>query len=100
MVAVRLFDYRRKFRNCEVLIGGDLDYVNVLELILPNCLPSPVYSLDEQELLLQDGIGKGRVEILNIFTWRDQLASGGQYSRPGDAAGVDGVTQFGITVNP
>ena len=38
--------------------------------------------------LLQDGIGKGGIKILNICPLRDQLASGGQHSGPGDA-GID-----------
>ena len=96
---MRLFDHRRKFRNCEIFIGRDLDQVYVLERIPPNCLPCPVCSLNEQEFLLQDGIGKSGIEILNIFTACDQLASGGQNSRAGDAAGIDRVTQFRVSVN-
>jgi hypothetical protein len=39
VLAVRLFNNLRKFRNREIFIGRNLDHVDVLELILPDCLP-------------------------------------------------------------
>src|SRR5262249_59270470 len=46
MVAMRLFDGRGKLRNCEVLIGRNLDDVYVMKHILPDRFPSSVYSVD------------------------------------------------------
>ena len=61
-----LFDYRCKFRNCEILIGRDLDHVHVLKLVLPDCLPRTVRSVNEQELLLENRLGKSGIEVLNV----------------------------------
>src|SRR5207244_8781641 len=46
-----------------------------------------------------DRVGKGGIEVLNIFTARDELASRSQNPWAGDAAGFDRVTQFSITIN-
>ena len=60
VLAVRLFDYRPKFRDREILIRRNLDEIDVLELVLPDCLPCTVCSVDQQEFLLQDSVGKSR----------------------------------------
>ena len=99
VVAVRFFDHRRKLRDGKVLVCRNLDDIHVLEDILPDCLASRVGPINQQELLLQDRLGKGRIEVLNVFAARNELACGGQDSRTRDTACIDGVTQFGIAVN-
>ena len=96
---MRLLYRRSKFRNCEVLIGCNLDNVDVVNHILSDCLPRLVGSVDEQKFLIQNRVGNGRIETPNVPTARNEFASGSKDSRAGDAACVDGVAQFGIAIN-
>src|SRR5579864_6957252 len=66
VLTMRFFHYRRKFGHGEIHIGCDLDYVNVLKLVLPDRLPRPVYAVNEQEFLLQDRVGKSGIQIFEV----------------------------------
>src|SRR5215469_390547 len=43
VLTMRLFDDRRQFSDCKILVCCDLDYIDVLKLIPPDCLPCAVY---------------------------------------------------------
>src|SRR5215472_1841989 len=66
VLTVRLFDNRRQLSERQIFIRCDLDYIDVLKLIPPDCLPCAVCPVDQQELLFEDGIGKGGIETLNV----------------------------------
>src|SRR5262249_40571315 len=101
MVAVRFLDCRRQFTAAKVLLVCNFDDIDVMEHILPDRLPCAIRTLNEQELLLKDGISERGIEVLNIsFTSRHQLAAGSEDPGTGEAACVDGVAQFSIPVNP
>ena len=53
MLPVCLFDYRCKFRHCEIFIRRNLDHVNILKCILANCFPRSVCPVNQQEFLLR-----------------------------------------------
>ena len=46
VLAVRFFNNRPKFRNREIFISRNLDHVDVLELVLPDCLTRAVCSVN------------------------------------------------------
>src|SRR5215469_12603713 len=95
-----LLDNRRQFSDREIRVRCDLDHIHTLKLIVPNCLPCGVCPVNQQELLLNDGIREGGIETLNVRSARDEFAPGSHDPRARDASRVDGVAQFGIAINP
>jgi hypothetical protein len=57
VLAVRLFNDRRELRQRNVLSGRDFDDVNIPKHILSNGLSCLVWSIHQQEFLLEDGVG-------------------------------------------
>jgi len=100
MVPVRLFDYSSKLWDCKVLVRRDLDHVNILEDVLPDVSSCAIRAIDEQEFLLENGIGERGVEVLEIIASRDQFAAGGKNARTGNLTCIDRVAQFGIAIDP
>src|SRR5215469_8697660 len=100
MVAMCLFDGRGKLRNCEVLIGRDLDDVYVMKHILPDCLSRPVDAVNQQEFLLKYCVGQCRIQALKVVTASNQFSSRSQHPRTRDAPRVDSVAQLSVTVDP
>src|SRR4029077_20462136 len=99
VLTVSFVNDRLKLRNGQVLVGRYLDHVDVLEFVLPDCVAGAVNSIDRQEFLLQDRGGESRIQILKVFTLRDQLSSRGQDSGAGDTVCIDRVTEFRVAVN-
>ncbi len=99
MLSMRLFNNGRKFRNREIFIGRNFDHVDVLKLVLSDCLPCLIYSVDQQEFLLENGVGKRRIQILNIVTSRDEFASRSENPRARNTAGINRIAQFGVSVD-
>src|SRR5262252_6524925 len=75
MRPMRLFNNRSQLSDCQIFVRCHLDYIDVLKLIPPHCLPRAVRPFNQEELLLKDGIGKGRIEILKVRTACDEFAS-------------------------
>ncbi len=75
VLTVSFVNDRLKLRDGQVLVGRYLDHVDVLEFVLPDCLAGAVYSIDQQEFLLQDRGGEAGFRFLKVFTLRDQLTS-------------------------
>src|SRR5262249_13869145 len=63
------------------------------------CLLRSVCAVKQQEFLLEDGVGHGRIKIVEVRTWCDQFPPGRQDSWARDAACVDRVTQLRVAVN-
>src|SRR5207237_6041422 len=68
VLAVRFFNNRPKFRNREIFISRNLDHVDVLELVLPDCLTRAVRSVNYYDLLLTDRGGQTGLRVLNVVT--------------------------------
>ena len=94
-----LLDNRYQFRDRDVPVDTDLDEIYVIEDVLQHCLPRPVRAVYQQEFLLYDRMRKSGVEVLNVVTQRDELASRRQDPWPGHAAGIDGVAQHSVAID-
>src|SRR5438046_10070881 len=99
VLAVRFFDDCCKFGNGKILIRRDLDHINVLERVSPHRLPRLVCPVDQQEFLLEDGVTKIGIQILDVRTSGDEFASRSQDPGAGDTAAIDPVAQFGVPIN-
>ena len=67
VLTVRFINHRRKLTDCDILFNRDLDYIDILERILANCLPRPVCpSVEQQKFLLEDVVGQGGIEVVNV----------------------------------
>jgi hypothetical protein len=66
VLAVSFFDDCRHFRHGHVVLDGNLDEVDVIEDVVFHCLPRSVGAVYLKKFLLQDRLGKRRIEILNI----------------------------------
>src|SRR5262245_37823150 len=76
VLAVYLFNDCRKFRDCQILIRGDLDHIDILERVPPHGLPGLVCPVYQQKFLLQDRVGESRIKVPSVSTSYDQFASG------------------------
>src|SRR5712692_428939 len=91
VLPVSLFDDRRHFRHGEVVFDRHLDKVDIVEDILTHGLPRCVRAFYPKKFLLHDRLGDSGIETLQISTRANELTTRAQYSRAGDAAGLDRV---------
>jgi hypothetical protein len=75
VLTMGLFDDRREFRDCKIFVGRNLNHIYFLKRILPDRLPRAFWPVDQQELLMNDGIGESGIETLDVRAAQDQLAS-------------------------
>src|SRR5437762_389356 len=80
-------------------VDRDLDHIDVLKRVPPHRLPRLICPVDQQKFLLEDSVSKSGIQILDVRASGDEFASGSQNPGAGNAAGIDRVTQFGVSVD-
>ena len=99
MMAVGLLDDGRRLGRRDVVFERDLDQVGMVEKVGADRAPGVVGTVDGQEFLVEDRLGKRRVEALQIVAAHDQLATRCQDSRPGHPSRIDRVAKRGVAVD-
>ena len=74
-------DSRRQFRDGKVLLGCNFDDIDVMEHILPDRLPCAICPVNEQKLLLQDGLSESGIEA--DFAWDGGILGYTRTNTPG-----------------